>query len=672
MAVVLWAHAVPNQFVLDAERLIRDDPRVRSLDVAGIFGSDYWRLDPSESAGRPGNLWRPIPVLLWSVLWNASDGSPSAFNLAAILLHGVACAARSVLVLLLLADSRIRRPVALMSGLALAAHGAASEVVLGMVGMAESLSTLLATLSWIAFLGFRRSGRRRLLGASALAFAAALLCKENVAVLPALFVLQDLLLPGGRRPREEAPRAAARLRAAALCALPFAAVLGAWVGLRIVVIGGFAPAAEDQVFFGFAFADRLKTMMSVLSRVYVPGILAPFRMPPQFTHQDLRPPDSFFDPAVLLGFVVLAGLLVQPFLFARRRPELGVLAALLPLGLLPVSNLVAGIGAIAAYRFLYFPLPGLVVPYTHLLVRWIVRPSGRHPARRAVAFAALAAFLAIQVASALPAPARWRTPATLYAYAVESSPESVWALYNLGNVAIAEGRHGAARALYERATRIRPAEIPGTGRWHEDTRETYFTLHMNLGTLLLQNLNDRPAALRAFGEAVRFLPEGRPDLKADALCRIGMVSLPPTPSPEELAYPRSCFEEAVRAAPGDAAPRAGLALVARLLGRTDDVARHLEAAESLEPGDPVYLSVAMRLARERSDHAAFLRYFDRTKPGTPQRSLETIVVAAEAALRISAAERARVLAAEAAITPARSPEDARARERLPALLDRVR
>jgi protein O-mannosyl-transferase len=144
-------HPFKTNFIFDEQEALLANPYVRSvadpvskLHWLDAFRRDFWGLASDRSIGS----YRPIPDLVWRVLWGigARDQSPFLHHWVNVLLHGVNGALVTLIAFKLTKD----RLTAWLSGTAFVACAVLTEAVSGVVGIADVLGALGALLALMA------------------------------------------------------------------------------------------------------------------------------------------------------------------------------------------------------------------------------------------------------------------------------------------------------------------------------------------------------------------------------------------------------------------------------------------------------------------------------------------------------------------------------------------
>jgi hypothetical protein len=151
LSMVLYTRHPATNFIFDEQEALLANPYVRAVvDPAHPIGwlqafkRDFWGLTPERTIGS----YRPLPDLVWRLLWLIGAREQSAFPHAYlnVLLHGLNGA---LVVLLVLRWSRDRLTAWLAGGLFVAA-AVVTEAVTGVVGLADVLGGTGALLALLA------------------------------------------------------------------------------------------------------------------------------------------------------------------------------------------------------------------------------------------------------------------------------------------------------------------------------------------------------------------------------------------------------------------------------------------------------------------------------------------------------------------------------------------
>ncbi|MCZ6601942.1 MAG: tetratricopeptide repeat protein [Planctomycetota bacterium] len=568
-AAVIVAHLniLGGEFVFDDIPIVRDNPRIRSLDRLGeIFSTTYWG-DEIEAG-----LYRPITLTTYLIDYQIWGDRAWGYRLGNLLLH----LANSLVVLLFLNRIGLGRTPGLIGALIFAVHPTHAEAVTAVVGRADLLATLLVLVSLLLLIRYRSSagGWGCLLGIGS-CFLGGLLCKEVMICLPLLFIACDLLVdrgdtrrvPGGRRARPY---------------VVLAAVLAIYLPVRMGILGALGPQGENTVFFGESLIDRWGTMLGVLFD-YVAMFLFPVNLAAEFPYLPGSVPG--FDIRSFLGLGILVALGVGAFRWGGAR---GVAISLFLFGLAPVSNVVIVTGVVKAARLLYLPSVGLSA-----IAGWIIWRAGAAQGRRSMI---LALALVLLAGLNLQTSSYWLNNETLWRRTLRIEPDSTKGLYNLGAILATRGETEEAERLWNRAREInaRDSGIPlalgrlylGEERYPEAEASFYQTLRLN---------PPRRRAIDAFlGLAEVFAGSGSPDTAAARISEL-VAAYPDAPegySARGMWLARAgrwgeameSFTRAIQLDPGRPWDQVQIGLCLYQMGRPAEALVEYEKARSLLDG----------------------------------------------------------------------------------------
>ncbi len=187
-----YAASMSGDFVMDDRLVFQDNPYLRSAEfIPHYFTSGVWSNTGMEGV-RDAFLYRPMFLLLAWANYQVWDGSAFGFHLTSVFLHTF----NAVLVLFLLrrlSGASQDSVACLLGALFFALHPVQSESVGWLAGVTDPLVASFLLSSFLLYLRFAETGKKRDLFASVLIFFGALLSKEVAAVFPFLILAYDLL-----------------------------------------------------------------------------------------------------------------------------------------------------------------------------------------------------------------------------------------------------------------------------------------------------------------------------------------------------------------------------------------------------------------------------------------------------------------------------------------------
>ncbi len=386
-----YSNVFGNAFLWDDEFLIQKNVFIRD------FGHlpDIFSTCSGAGVGRLDNFYRPMQLLMYSIVYHLAGPRPWAFHLLNVLLH-----AGSGVLLFLFARRLAGQEPAFLAAVLWAVHPVHTEAVTYMSGTADPLSVLFALGSFLAYVRFRekRSGGMKWLGASGMLFILALLSKETMIILPLLFGLYEFVFL--RDPEREKRFSWRRYR----FITPLLAIAAVYFILRLTVLnfGGTLNLFEESNIYTANIGVRVMTFLASLPSYYS------FLLFPVGLHMEREFPVfvSLFSHEVMASLIILAGLLLAAWKSAGgRATRFGILwffIAFVPMsGIIPVNSLLLE-------HWLYFPAIGFFLAAGWLAFRLMERGYRKHVAVLLVAAVAFSAGLALQRNT------DWRDPVVFY------------------------------------------------------------------------------------------------------------------------------------------------------------------------------------------------------------------------------------------------------------------
>lgn len=528
LVVLMTAFYSPSrrfQFIYDDHPLIVEAPMPQGTsDFASVFVNRHWQ-------GLP--YYRPLARLTMVAQKFLHGDNPAPFHLFNAVLMGLTGAL--VYVLFSSPAFHVSRGTAFLGAALVAVHPAASSTVYPICSGRETLMP--AAFALAAMICWLRSKRIAAFGL----FAAALLCKEQAVIVPALFVIADLT----GLTNEAATRSGAvgqRFRKWVRRYWPAVAILTAYVLIRWWV---FRTSATRGVRLA-VIDDPDGPVLSVLYAVQT--ALTPF--------VDLvyEPPTDVWLAKWKLAAVaaVLAGASLGCYIYwpeVRRRVLFW--SAWFLLSLLPTANVFVQ-EARFAERYVFLALVGVVgVGVTLIGALW------HRIALRQVAL--VGGFTAL-AASALVSFGRgkfYRDDVSFHTQWVQTNPNSDQAHRSLGWAWLQRGNLQDAATHLRESIRLSPGHAEA---WN------------NLG-IVEQRRNNVPQAEALYREALKLKPD-----YAEAHYNLAVVLARKDPVESEAH-----FRRAIELRPIYSEAHNGLAIVLASQNRTQDAERHFRIAIAQDP-----------------------------------------------------------------------------------------
>ncbi|MBX7258299.1 MAG: hypothetical protein K1Y02_18190 [Candidatus Hydrogenedentes bacterium] len=431
VGVIAYSNVLNSPFNVEDQRVLVNNEALHS-----------WTNFPDAVHAQPDS---PLAVLSYAKIWYLAPASPAAqrvVNIAIHLLNGV------LLYLLCrrLLKRRVPEPVAMLAGLFLVLHPAASESINIVAGRAGLLVTFFSLASMLLFLraaDHPKHSALALLGLSAIALALAWAAGYAAALVPFLVLLTDLSLHGRTVFR--------RLPAHGF-------IWGVLAVLVIVSHWGHLPASALP-------DDTIPTSNAAKASVVTNGLLLAFNptllsadhdIPPVIDTSSYGERRSRITLAVsFLGVLTLMGLV----LLARRIPSgISMLWAVAGLALLAWQ---VSLENPFTERSVYFALCGALA-----IVPWLVSLVLSIPPARAMAGIAAAILLVVCGTGVYMRNRVWHSVIAVWEDAETKVPDSPWPYRRIGALNFDD----AVAALRNAAELSRNKEAPAAAAQREDAQ----------------------------------------------------------------------------------------------------------------------------------------------------------------------------------------------------------
>ncbi|WP_432821839.1 tetratricopeptide repeat protein [Trichloromonas sp.] len=452
-AFVLYANTFGNAWTYDDFPVVVDNPDIRSL--ADFFVNSY-----------PGRPLRELTYLVDHALFGLK---PVGWHIQNIFWHGM----NAALVFVVLCRLRVGVWAAWSASLLFLVHPIQVEVVANISHRKDSLAVCFALVAILCHMEACTSVRHRLawaLGALG-AWLAALSAKQNVVVLPLVLLAYEYAFVAGSQ------RVLLKKRLLGIVAAPCALFGGLfWYFKKSTFHDAISGLLQSKAnYFDGATLELyyrmvLKSWMVMLGKVVFPADLAL-----EYTYSI---PASWFDPWVVFAFLILGAYGFGLWLSAKRCPIVFLGLVWAGAFFIPVANLWP-LSYLAADRYLYAPIIGFCILFGLFLQRVVVLT--------AVRTVLLFVLVVVLVLLTWQQNQVWKNPETLWTQAHMVSPDSAFALNNLGNVFLLQGDLLKSRDYYIKAIAVNPRNA---------------TAHYNLG-MIFERVGLSSQAAQHYREFIR-------------------------------------------------------------------------------------------------------------------------------------------------------------------------
>ncbi len=428
----VFGNALFNGFSYDDHYLILENPYIKDFSfIKQVLTSDVTLATPLQKAS---GYYRPVSMVYLMGLYQMWGLNPAGLHLMNLLLHLL----NAFFVFLIVGAMAQDRRVAFLAGLLFAIHPIHVEAVAPIFNYMGLLASCFALASFYMFI--KSEGMRKVPAtiASLGLFSLGLFSKEEVIILPVLFVLYDFIFIH--------QLSFAKAWAAIKKYLWFVLPMGAYLFLRSQII-------ESKAAFGFwdlSLSLNVTSEQSVFSALvsvartfasYIGLFVFPFKLSAFY----------LFGPVMAMGFFAIfasvflvLGLLAYGIFNAKKQPLIAFLIGFFFVSSFLVSNLIP-IGGLFAERFMYFPSVAYCALFAFMFFRFFDQCRG--DSGRSQRFFLQMFLIAIIVLYGQKTAARnyvWRNDITLWADTALKTPNSM-----IVHLFLADAYH--ARAKYDDA-----------------------------------------------------------------------------------------------------------------------------------------------------------------------------------------------------------------------------
>ncbi len=623
LAVAPYLSTLAGGFVYDDRQQILDNPYVHSFQCVGkIFGSTAWTFQGAQGLS---NYYRPLMTLAYLLCYRLYGPIPFGFHLLNLALHA------GVVLLVFAMTRRLFRdqlPAMLAAGI-FALHPIHTESVTWIAAITDLELSLFFLLTFLLYL---RLGDRATITPFArlmllVAYTLALLSKEQALVLPFLAAAYEHFC---RPDRDTTP-----LRQKLSRYLPLFALAGAYITLRALALGGFAPSiSRPELTWPVVVWSALALIGQYLWKLVWPLQLSAFYV--------FHPSTSLGEPQVIAGIVGVI-LCASLFVWLWRRDRTASFALLwMGATIAPVLNARWMPAGVFAERYLYLPSVG----FCWLVALAVARASrtgaasqrmARQSIRQRAVPIALATVAVLYGVRTVHRNRDWRSDEVLYTKTLQQQPDAQIIRTNLG--AIYFDRGDLAGAEREWLASLGPAKPYastlnnlGLLRSHQERydeaiayfqraiseRPNYMSPHKNLAKTYVDMGRDEDAAReyrmavslaplssgarnefarflldrdRAAGAYEQFAISAQVDPNSEAEVHLGNF-LASTGDNERA---RAAYTSAVEMDPFDSRARFGLAKLDEAAGHLPEALSGYKAGLQTDPGNAQARDAVMRL-----------------------------------------------------------------------------
>jgi len=184
LGIISYSNIYSHEFLWDDEFLIQKNQFIRSFDnFSKIFSTCS-----GAGAGRLDNFYRPMQLVVYTIIYSLVGLKPWLFLFTNVLLHIL----NGVFIFFLIKKIFKNNFLGFLTSLFWIIHPVHTEAVTYMSGMADPLSVFFGLGSFLVYLNFKEKKQVYNLVFSLFLFLLALLSKETIIILLGLFFLYEL------------------------------------------------------------------------------------------------------------------------------------------------------------------------------------------------------------------------------------------------------------------------------------------------------------------------------------------------------------------------------------------------------------------------------------------------------------------------------------------------
>ncbi|XP_049825816.1 protein O-mannosyl-transferase Tmtc3-like [Aethina tumida] len=489
-------------FVFDDISAIKENRDLRPhTPLVNIFYNDFWGTPMHKEQSHKS--YRPLCVLTFR--WNYMLGQlePMGYHLVNMILHSVVC-----LMYFRMCSMFLPELASFVSSMLFAVHPIHTEAVTGVVGRAETLSSVFFLAAFILYSKASKSkkytGWKHLIF-SMISIATAMLCKEQgitiagVCATYEIFVSQKIRLPELRQMLKAAttPKSSyqfpwsnrATKRLVILAATTVSLLLARLhiMGSQLPVFTRFdnpasvAPTPTRQLTYHYLVSVNLWLL------------IFPCDLCCDWTMSTVPLVESFFDVrnlGTIMTYAFLFGIMSKAFTTENRQQSIVLLmsTALMVFPFIPASNLFFPVGFVIAERVLYMPSMGFCMLMGY---GWYVLYKKMN---KTVALTGLMVLLATHAAKTYTRNWDWENEYSIFMSGLRVNQRNAKLFNNVGHALESQNRYQEALLFFKTAV---------------DVQEDDIGAHINVGRTY-NHLKMFKEAEEAYLKAKSLLPKAKP------------------------------------------------------------------------------------------------------------------------------------------------------------------
>ncbi len=353
---LLYANTLTHGYVLDDFSQIKEN----FVTKQGLDGIPTQWTTHARYGYRPGpgELYRPIPMTMFSLEWALAPDSPELSHFINVLLYALTGGLLFLTLAKIWANKNLLLP--LLTTLFFVAHPVHAEVVANIKSRDEIVMFLMCVLTLRFIWSFLEKENLKWLGAACITYLAALFSKENAVTFLAVFPLFMYFF------------SEKKWNKILLWTLPFAALALLFIFIRSQVVGAFGTPGDISVLDNLLVGandggTRLATAFLLLGK-YLWTLVFPHPLSSDWGYNEI-PLTGFGDWRVILSLLVWTGLGIYALLKLGARQIWSFVILFFLINFSISSNLIITIGTSFGDRLLYTASPAFAIALALVLIK---------------------------------------------------------------------------------------------------------------------------------------------------------------------------------------------------------------------------------------------------------------------------------------------------------------
>jgi len=398
-----------NQFTLKG---IKGIPDLLTKDFfAGIYG---------KGLELGGGRYRPLSLVTFAIEQQFWGGDAHVSHFINVLIYGITTILMFIMLLEIFPGALL---FSFLVSVLFIVHPVHTEVVANIKSRDELLCFLFLCLTLLWLFRSIRSGKKKYLIYSCVAYFLSLLSKENGITF--LLILPLALYCFANRD----------FKRSLITCIPLFTVAFLYVAVRTYLVGMIGdrtnPDIMENPFVNCSVGEKLATIMNILGK-YLQLLFYPGTLSCDYSYNEI-PIINWGSIKALFPFLIYIGMSVYAFIQVRKKDiaAFGIVVYLSSLFL--VSNIVFNIGAPMGERFLFLPSFGFCLAIVALIMKWMKLDMNARFKFYPALFIPLGIVLVAFSYKTVVRNKDWKDNTTLFGADVNNAPNSAKIHYYYGN-----------------------------------------------------------------------------------------------------------------------------------------------------------------------------------------------------------------------------------------------